>query len=58
MPRSTFNVTPGTITLTFHKPIQHNGGNDIALVSHECRETIQRDLPADMRDQAAPQPQS
>ena len=50
MPRSTFNVTPGTITLTFHEPIEHTGGNDIAQVSHQCREVIQRDLPADQRD--------
>jgi 1-acyl-sn-glycerol-3-phosphate acyltransferase len=51
MPRSTFNVTPGTITLTFHKPIQHTGGNDIAKVSHTCREIIQQDLPEEMRDE-------
>ena len=51
MPRSTFNVTPGTITLTFHKPIQHTGGNDIAQVSHACRTIIQQDLPEDMRDE-------
>ena len=50
MPRSTFNVTPGIITLTFHKPIRHTGGNDIAQVSAECREVIQQDLPADQRD--------
>ncbi len=50
MPRSTFNVTPGTITLTFHKPIRHTGGNNIAQVSAECREVIQQDLPADQRD--------
>ena len=50
MPRSTFNVRPGTITLTFHAPIQHEGGNDIAQVSQECRAVIQQDLPEDMRD--------
>ena len=45
-----FPEGPGTITLTFHKPIEHTGGNDIAQVSHECRTLIQQDLPQDMRD--------
>ena len=52
MPRSTFNVTPGTITLTFHEPIQHTGGNDIAQVSQQCRTAIQQDLPPDQRDRS------
>ena len=46
----TFKVTPGTIVLTFHQPIEHTGGNDIAQVSHECRDIIQQDLPAERRD--------
>jgi len=51
MPRSTFNVTPGTITLTFHKPIEHTGtGNDVVEVSRKCREAIQSALDPALRD--------
>ena len=51
MNRHTFNVTPGTITLKLHKPIEHTGdGNDIAQVSGACRAIIQQDLPEEMRD--------
>ena len=45
MPRSTFNVTPGTITLTLHAPIAVNsGGDDFARVSKEAREAIESSL--------------
>jgi len=55
MPRSTFNVTPGVITLTFHKPITHEGtGNDIAHVSQLCRKVIQSSLPPEERDPETP----
>lgn len=51
MPRTTYNVTPGTITLTIHKPIypSETGFNTRALMA-ECREVIQSSLPADERD--------
>ncbi len=51
MPRSTFNVTPGTITITVHDPIEPGeDGHDIERVSVECRKVIQSSLPAEERD--------
>lgn len=45
MPRSTFNVTPGTITLTLHKPIMpESDGHDYERVSSRAREAIENAL--------------
>ena len=48
------NETPGVVVgveaAVGSGELQHTGGNRIAQVSHQCREIIQRDLPADMRD--------
>lgn len=51
MPRNTYNVTPGTITITIHKPIypDEKGFNTKQLMA-ECREKIQDALPADHRN--------
>lgn len=45
MPRSTYNVTPCTITLTIHEPIYpgEKGFNTRILMS-QCRESIESDL--------------
>lgn len=45
MPRTTYNVTPCTITMTIHKPIYpgENGFNTRLLMA-ECKETIEKDL--------------
>jgi len=47
MPRTTYNVTPGTITITIHDPIlpPEGGFNTRALMS-KCRDEIQSALPA------------
>lgn len=47
MPRTTYNVTPGTITITIHEPIlpPEGGFNTRALMS-KCRDEIQSALPA------------
>ena len=47
MPRTTYNVTPGTITLTIHRPIYpgEKGFNTKKLMA-ECREAIESSLPA------------
>lgn len=51
MPRNTFNVTPGTITLTVHDPIMPStDGFNIVQVSDECRVAIQSALPLNERD--------
>ena len=51
MPRSTFNVTPGRITITLHEPMAPgHEGHDIHIVSDNCRRTIQSALPPDQRD--------
>lgn len=46
MPRNTYNVTPGAITLTIHKPIEpgENGFNTRELMKR-CREDIASALP-------------
>lgn len=46
MPRDTYNVTPGTITLTIHKPIEpgENGFNTRELMKR-CRDDIASALP-------------
>ena len=46
MPRFTYNITPGTITLTIHKPINpgENGFNTKKLIV-DCREEIEKSLP-------------
>lgn len=51
MPRTTYNVTPGTITMTIHKPIYpgENGFNTRRLMT-ECREAINSSLPPEDRD--------
>ncbi|MDE6235945.1 MAG: 1-acyl-sn-glycerol-3-phosphate acyltransferase [Muribaculaceae bacterium] len=51
MPRTTYNVTPGTITLTIHKPIYpgERGFNTKKLMA-ECREAIQQSLPPEHQD--------
>ena len=47
MPRTTFNVRPGKITLTLHEPIApEDFGNDPASVSREARAAIESALPA------------
>lgn len=51
MPRSTFNVTPGTINITVHDPIEPGeNGHNVEDVSHRCRVAIQSVLPAHERD--------
>lgn len=41
MPRSTFNVTPGTITLTLHKPITLDSCNgDLHRLAQQCQSVI------------------
>lgn len=52
MPRTTYNVTPTTITMTIHKPIYpgERGFNTKKLMA-QCREDIQSALPEDERDQ-------
>lgn len=51
MPRTTYNITPTTVTLTIHKPIYpgEKGFNTKALMA-ECRQVIQSSLPEDERD--------
>lgn len=45
MPRSTFMIKPGKITLTIHKPIApHEKGDDMHLLAQECHDIIARDL--------------
>lgn len=51
MPRSTFNVTPGTIVITVHDPIEPGEeGHNVAIVSEQCREKIQSALSEKYRD--------
>lgn len=51
MPRSTYNVTPCTITLTIHEPIvpSEKGFNTKKLMA-ECRQQINSVLPPDCQD--------
>ncbi|MDE5773727.1 MAG: 1-acyl-sn-glycerol-3-phosphate acyltransferase [Muribaculaceae bacterium] len=51
MPRTTYNATPTTITLTIHKPIYpgENGFSTKVLMA-QCREDIQSALPVEYRD--------
>lgn len=51
MPRFTYNITPGTITLTIHKPIfpGERGFNTKALMA-QCRKEINSSLPVADRD--------
>lgn len=53
MPRSTYNVTPTTITLTIHKPVYpgENGFNTRTLMT-QCRKAIDSALPPAQRDEA------
>ena len=53
MPRTTYNATPGTITLTIHKPIYpgEKGFNTKKLMA-QCYEEIESALPA--RDRNTP----
>lgn len=45
MPRSTFNVKPGTITLTLHSPIAPGReSHDIASLMSKCQSIIEQDL--------------
>lgn len=45
MPRSTFNVTPGTITLTLHEPIPvKDEGNDLEEIMELSRQAIKSSL--------------
>ena len=47
MPRSTFNVTPGTIVLTIHEPIEpSDGGHDLPHLVEESRRAIISSLKA------------
>ncbi|MBD5231631.1 MAG: 1-acyl-sn-glycerol-3-phosphate acyltransferase [Bacteroidales bacterium] len=46
MPRTTYNVTPCTITLTIHQPIfPDERGFNTKILMAQCRETIQSALP-------------
>lgn len=48
MPRSTFNVTPGTITLTLHEPIPvKEDGNDVDKIMELSRQAIVSALPSE-----------
>ena len=45
MPRTTFNVTPGTITLTLHDPIMPGAeGHDQRKLMQQCYDTISQSL--------------
>lgn len=46
MPRSTFNINPGTITVTLHQPIATTPQTDLRALARQCQETIARALPA------------
>lgn len=52
MPRSTYNMTPATITLVIHPPIfpPERGFNTKALMA-ECRTVINSALPDDLKDE-------
>jgi len=51
MPRDTFNLTPGVITLTVHKPIfPGEGGFNTKKLMAVCRQEINSSLPAGYRD--------
>lgn len=51
MPRTTYNVTPGVITLTIHKPIlPPEGGFNSKKLMAQCREAINSALPSSDRD--------
>lgn len=56
MPRTTYNVTPGRITLTIHKPIWpgERGFNTKKLMA-ECRTAIASALPEGSDPEAAQQ---
>lgn len=51
MPRNTYNITPGIITLTIHKPIvpDEKGFNTKKLMA-ECRSEINSSLPPQYQD--------
>ncbi len=50
MPRSTFNVTPGTIVLTMHEPIAPGSSQlDAKALAQECYDIIHADLPKSMQ---------
>lgn len=51
MPRHTYNITPGRITLTIHKPIlpPPSGFNTKKLMA-ECRQEIGYSLPTELRE--------
>lgn len=50
MPRTTYNVTPGTVTLTIHKPIlPGEGGFNTKKLMAECRDVIASALPPEQR---------
>lgn len=53
MPRHTYNITPGTITLTIHKPITpgEKGFNTKKLMA-DCRAEINSALPPSCQDPA------
>lgn len=51
MPRNSYNITPGTITLTIHKPIiAPEGGFNTKRLMAQCREAINSALPAENQD--------
>lgn len=51
MPRSTYNITPGTITLTIHQPIEPGPrGFNTKFLMKQCREAINSALPPSDRD--------
>ncbi len=52
MPRSTFNITPGTITITMHTPIMPGeNGHDAHTLSKMCFDTIASALPQEQSQQ-------
>lgn len=51
MPRTSYNVRPGVITLTIHKPIEPGErGFNTKLLMSQCREAIQSALSAELKD--------
>ena len=50
LPRTTFNVTPGTITLKLHKPVTvAECGGDLHRLAQHCHDVIAQSLPEEYR---------
>lgn len=51
MPRTTFNIKPGKITITLHEPIYPTEcGHDFGQVIGDCYRIIQKDLPQNLQN--------